>query len=93
MHDVIVCDEEFESSAAAIRKACNSMETYLGVYIRIMDRVCENGITSGNTASAIRTYLSYAKRLRDVADEIASAHSESATLLLKAIDAADTYLY
>ena len=38
MHDVIVCDEEFESASAEIRKACRKIDWIVSLYLQIMEK-------------------------------------------------------
>ena len=93
MHDVIVCDEEFESVATFVQKACNKIDLAISSYLNIMDNAKGSGVVSGDTAKALDTYIKYAQRLKDVAGSIAEQHSTASQFFLDAVDAADDYLY
>ena len=93
MHDVIVCDEEFESASAAIQKACRKIDRIVSLYLLIMENACKTGVMAGETAEALKAYISYAAKLKDVADSIGEHHSTAKQYFLDAVDSADDYLY
>lgn len=93
MHDVIICDEEFESAASVVQRACSKIEQLVSLYLRIMENACNNGVVSGETAEALKVYVGYAERLKDVTDLIAEHHSLVNQYFLDAVDTADNYLY
>lgn len=93
MHDVIICDEEFESASDSVSYACHRLEKFIWYYILIMKKVCSEGLVSGGASDAMKVYLEYAQRLKDVADLIAETHNMVKVMLLEDIDSADKYLY
>lgn len=93
MHDVVICDEEFESAATSVQRACNKIEQIVSLYLRIMKNACNHGVVSGETAEALKVYVEYAERLKDVTDLIAEHHSLVNQYFLDAVDTADDYLY
>ena len=93
MHDVIVCDEEFESVASIVKKACSKIDMIVALYLTIMEDACNSGVASGDTAKALETYVNHAQKLKGVAGSIADRHSSTSQFFLDSVDAADDYLY
>ena len=93
MHDVIVCDEEFESASAEIRKACRKIDWIVSLYLQIMEKACKTGVMAGETAEALNANVAYAAQLRDAASLIAERHFMVKQYFLDAVDSADDYLY
>ena len=93
MHDVIVCDEEFESVAGIVKKACSKINMIVSLNLTIMEDACNTGVASGDTAKALEMYVKYAQKLKGVAGSIADQHSTASQFFLDAVDAADDYLY
>lgn len=93
MHDVIVCDEEFESAATVIKDLCGKIDTIVSSYLRIMENVCSQAVVSGGTADALALHVEHAKALKGIAGPIAQQNSSVSKSFLDAVDTADDYLY
>lgn len=93
MYDVIVKDEEFESSSATIKTACGKIDELIEKYIEIMTKAIQQGFVSGESADALSVYVEQANQLRNAMSCFALNHETVKNLFLNEIDEADSYLY
>ena len=93
MHDVIVCDEEFEQAASAISNACQELETLMRTYLLLMEGMTKMSTVSGATGDALRTYVNAAKGLKGALPLLAEHNSLITRDFLRQIDDADRYLF
>lgn len=77
MQDV---SEYFESQGKQLQEIIDS-------YIRIMNRVAEEGISKGQTSDSIRRFISYAEQLNNV---IADTSIEIKTVTMNCMEEIDT---
>ncbi len=93
MHDVIVCDEEFEQAAGTVSDVCSQLEDLLRGYLFVMEQVTRIGAVSGKTGNAMKAYVSAAKELKGVLTQLAEHNSLICRDFLRDIDEADRYLF
>lgn len=58
-----------------------------------MNQVAEDAVASGETAEALRVYISYAEALKGAMGVIAESQNLSTQRFLDTVDHADSYLY
>ena len=93
MHDVIVCDEEFEQAASTVSDVCSQLEDLLRGYLFVMDQVTKVGAMSGKTGEAMKDYVSAAKELKGLLPLLAEHNSLICRDFVRDIDEADRYLF
>ena len=93
MHDVIVCDEEFEQASSAVSDVCQDLENLMRTYLRLMEGMTKLSTVSGATGDALRAYVNAAKGLKGVLPLLAEQNSLIARDFLRKIDEADRYLF
>ena len=93
MHNVIVVDEEFESASQRIIATCADIDELIDKYLNSLQEVNRVGVVSGETALALREYVHFAEKLRDLAGLFAARHQTIATDFVNTIDETDSYFY
>lgn len=93
MHDVVIVDEEFNSAAKIIETTSKQIDTLIDEYIKTLNEACCVGIRFGETAMALRTFTSYAEKLKGLAGEFAKQHRTMSTDFLNVVDRTDSYFY
>lgn len=91
--ELIVNDEYCEAMAQYYQRMGNRIETILEDYLSAMNRASAYGIPSGDTADALREFISCAEQLKGDIGEISDLASQYAKNFVSKIDRADRYLY
>ena len=92
MHDVIVCDEEYQSASTAIRTALMQLDMVFMEYTRALKQI-SNSVLAGNRGDALRSYADKAEEVRGIIADIADQHTKACSCFLQDVDETDAGMY
>ncbi|MBR4575940.1 MAG: hypothetical protein IKO25_01940 [Clostridia bacterium] len=93
MHDVIICDEEYQTAAGAITAALNKLDRLFADYTKELETISRNGVIEGNRGKALNAYAREAETVRAAIQKIAEGHAKASRAFLLDIDTADRELF
>lgn len=91
--DLIVNEDQLQTEAEAIESECRRLNVLINDYISIMSRAKLLGLMRGETAEAMRAFISYAKQLQGTLSYAGEVYSKKLPLFLHDVDVADNYLF
>ena len=86
-------DEYCENMKKYYTDQGEKLEGYLSEYITILENISKTGIKKGNINSSLKSYISYAKKLKGQINNASKTAESQVTNFLKSIDEADQYLF
>jgi hypothetical protein len=93
MQDTIIIDDEYIRFSEAVRAFGVEAENMLDLYIKIMERVIGNAISSGQVFVNLQGFITQAKVLDGMVQEVTAKFSLGCMDYIAQIDEADEYLY
>ena len=93
MGDLIVNDADYESISAAYKELGSYFEETITDYIAILDKICADGVTSGNVHDNLVIFKIYASLLSGQFEAMLGMASRICTDFVADIDVADCDLY
>ena len=91
--DLIVVDEYYDEIATQLQYECEKLNTAYKSYIRILNDICSEAITEGETSEALHAFAKLAERLSGILQKVGDSFYLSLDAYPDAIDKADQYLY
>lgn len=92
-NELIIDDDYCRSMGAYFTKQGQQLDQMISEYVAILQDVRSNAIVSGDVATALSAYISYAERLNKQIGNISTNASNQITAFLKKVDTADQYLF
>lgn len=91
--DLIIDDDFCKSMGSYFVKKGEEMDQLITDYISILQDVRNKGIVSGDVATALSSYISYASKLKKQIGNISSDVNNKINSFLARVDDADQYLF
>ena len=91
--DLIIDDDFCKAMGTYFVKKGEEMDQMVSDYISTLQDVRNKGIVSGDVASALSSYISYASRLKKQIGIISSDVNKQIDSFLARVDDADQYLF
>ena len=91
--DLIIDDDFCKEMGTYFVKKGEELDQMVSNYISILKNVRNKGIVSGDVATALSSYISYASRLKKQIGRISSDVNKQINSFLDQVDNADQYLF
>lgn len=91
--DLIIDDDFCKSMGTYFVKKGEEMDQMIVDYISVLQDVRNKGIVSGDVATALSSYISYASKLKKQIGNISSDVNNKINSFLARVDDADQYLF
>ena len=93
MADIVICDEFVNKTGTWIAEETKKMETALDIYLNIMQDISATGIIEGDTAEALKLFISTAEILKGKFSNMGQCTEQACKNFISKVDDADQYLY
>lgn len=93
MADIIIDDSYVAELAECIEKYGETFEEFYERYLTLLRGFHARGVSSGNTADAIQSYIATAEGLKNYVADSAGVLGQTLREYLNEVDEADRYLY
>lgn len=91
--ELIIDDDYVEGMAEFLDTRATELQEGINQYIQILDNIRADAIKHGTTADALDTFISYAKNLSEVVEELGSSANKTCNAFLTDIDESDEFLF
>lgn len=92
-NELIIDDEFCRAMGTYFTKQGQQFDQMIADYISILQDVRNKGIVSGDVATALSSYISYASKLKKQIGNISSDVNSKINSFLSRVDDADQYLF
>lgn len=93
MGDLIVKDDEHQTLADKLSEAGTVAEEQLDKFLSVMQAICDNGVSEGDTHANIVSFTTEVKKMKGLIKDITKPASDDVKTFVRQIDIADEYLY
>ena len=91
--ELIIDDDYVNEMADFLNTRATNLQEGIDRYIQILDNIRRDAIKQGATADALDTFISYAKNLSEVVEELGSSADKTCNAFLTDIDESDEFLF
>lgn len=92
-NELIIDDDYCRAMGTYVAKQGQQLDQMISDYVTILQDVRQKAIVSGDVATALSAYISYAEKLKKQIGNISTNASNQITTFLTKVDAADQYLF
>ena len=91
--NMIVKDDEHQTLSEMVLKAGELAEEQLDRFFAVLDEICCNGVSAGDTHANLVSFREEVRRMKGLAMAVAESASNDGKTFVRHIDIADSYIY
>lgn len=92
-NELIIDDDYCKSMGTYFTKQGQQLDQMISDYVTILQDVRNKAILSGDVATALSAYITYAEKLKQKIGNVSTNAGNQITTFLSKVDAADQYLF
>ena len=91
--ELIIDDDYVNEMADFLNTRATNLQEGIDRYIQILENIRRDAIKQGATADALDTFISYAKNLSNVVEELGQTAKETCNTFISDVDESDEFLF
>lgn len=91
--ELIIDDDYVNEMADFLNTRATNLQEGIDRYIQILDNIRRDAIKQGATADALDTFISYAKNLSNVVEELGQTAKETCNTFISDVDESDEFYF